>query len=277
VRKIQALIIGASDLGTACALRLAHAGIQIVLIENDCPLDIYQSRSFSGAVFSGSKTIEGVTAGTIAKSIAGDNLAKNANVEEFITYTLKNREIPLVQASDSGYLKTFSIDYIIVTDETLYKNISIHLYDNSTSVGFDTDADSRKYIYTICNAIFYFGRVIYPHIGPAPLPEKRARHVMDSYEKIKSPIEGVFQSVKSVNDSIHEKEEIAKINEIPILSPVNGRISGILNSGVIVPAGAEFVEIDKSYSGIPGNVISKDSMCLAGAVLEAILYDQNLK
>lgn len=276
MQKFKALIVGASELGTACALRLVRAGIQIVLLEKDSPLDIYHSRSFSGAVFSGSKSIENLNVKTFSKALDDDVLDTNSTILDFIQFSLQNREVPIVMETDAPHLRQLPIDFTVVCSSNLYANVKEKISENSKVIGFDEVLNSAKYAYTICNAGSHFGRVIYPFYEMAGSIEKKPIHKKDIYERVKAPLEGVFQSSKSINDLIHEKEEIGKINDIPILSPALGRISGILNSGAIVPAGSVFVEIDISLSGQSAHVLSKDSFCLAGAVLEAILYNIQL-
>ena len=276
MQKQSALIIGASDLGTACALRLFHTGVQVVILEKDCPLDIYHSRSFSNAIFSGFKTIENITAKTYAQVLEEDSLKPNSNISDFIKFTILNREIPVMVETDKSYLKQLEVDYSIVCNPVLFENIKNDLPEEIKVIGFGKEFNTDNITYTICNAGQQFGRVLYAYNELSNSESKIILNKKDISEQIKAPLEGVFQSSKSVNDLIHEKEEIGRINDIPILSPALGRITGILNSGVIIPVGTVFVEIDTSHSGQSGHVLSRDSFCLAGAVLEAILYDVKL-
>ena len=198
------------------------------------------------------------------------------SITDFIQFTLQNREVPIILETDAPCINQLPVDYSIVCDSVLYENIREYLNDNNVSIGFGKEIDSDNYAYTICNAGSHFGRIWYAFNKPTISADKNVLYNKDNFERVKAPLEGVFQSSKAINELVHEKEEICKINDIPILSPSLGRINGILNSGVIVPAGAVFVEIDNSHSGKSGHVLSKDSFCLAGAVLEAIMYDTRL-
>lgn len=276
MQKRSALLVGASELGTACVLRLFRAGIQILILEKDSPLDIYHSRSFSSAAFSGMKSIENIVAKTFAKSLDEGNIKTDSNIIDFIKFSLQNREIPMILESDASYLSQLVIDYIIICNLSLYETVRGQLSADSVSIGFEKEIDSDNYNYTICNTGPHFGRVLYAFDEPHGPDDNFTIKKKDKFEQVKAPLEGVFQSSKTINELVHEKEEIGKINEIPILSPVLGRINGILNSGVIIPAGAVFVEIDTSHSGFSAHVLSKDSICLSGAVLEGIMYDIRL-
>ena len=83
-------------------------------------------------------------------------------------------------------------------------------------------------------------------------------------------------AMKHINDHVQEKEELARINNIPILAPESGRLVGILNSGILVPGGTDFAEIAPFHSCAYGHLIPTDAWAIAGAVLEVILYDMNL-
>lgn len=276
MQKQSVLIIGASDLGTACSLRLFHAGLQVIILEKDCPLDIYHSRSFSSTVYSGFKSINNIKAKTYARALEEDILKANSDISDFIKFTTLNREIPVITETDKSFLKKIKLNYIIVCDLVLFENIKNNLPENIKIIGFNTEIDTKNFSYTICNAGSYFGRAFYAFNELSSSETKVHLNKKDIFKQIKAPLEGVFKSSKSIDDLIHEKEEIGKINDIPILSPELGRISGILNSGVIIPAGTVFVEINTSHSGQSGYVLSRDSFCLAGAVLEVILYDFQL-
>lgn len=270
------LIAGVSDLGTACALRLFQTGLHIIIIEKDCPLDIYHSRSFSSTVFSGSITIDNIKTKTYAQALDEDTLKPDSDVFNFIQFTTLNREIPVLLESDSSYLRQTQIDYCILCETSLYENIKNNLPEECKIIGFAEEINMEKYAYSICNSGPHFGRVLYTNSELLSTESHIIQNEKEIYHQIKAPIEGVFQSSKSIDDLIHEKEEIGKIGDIPILSPALGRISGILNSGIIIPAGSVFVEIDTSHSGLSGHFLSRNSFCLAGAVLEAIMYDINI-
>lgn len=276
MQKLSVLIIGSSDLGTACALRLFRAGFHVVILEKDYPLDIYHSRSFSSTVYSGFKSINNIKAKTYAQILEEDMLKPNLTITDFIKFTTLNREIPVITEKDKTFLKKIKLNYIVVCDLVLFKNIKDNLPEDIRIIGFDAEINTKNFTYTICNIGAYFGRVLYAFNELSSSEIKVHLYKKNIYEQIKTPLEGVFQSSKSIDDLIHKKEEIGKINNIPILSPELGRINGILNSGVIIPAGTVFVEIDTSHSGQSGYVLSRDSFCLAGALLEVILYDIQL-
>lgn len=271
------LIIGASDLGTACILRLARAGMRILVLENDHPIDLYHSRSFSAAGFSGKRAIEDVTARTFANAISEEIISEKSSIMDFVKFQLANREVPFITNLDQIITGELDINYVVISSNTLNEKFYKQYPDGSKIIGFSNALDGSRYTYTICNKGLNLGRVIYPFNSDNFYSEEPKREKNNDVERIKAPIEGVFKADKTINDLIHEKEKIGTIAEIPILSPTSGRVTGILNSGIIIPAGIEFVEINSSPKMSNGNNLSQISFCLAGGALEAILYDLHLE
>ncbi|MEJ2054772.1 MAG: hypothetical protein P8X42_12700, partial [Calditrichaceae bacterium] len=174
MRKVRALVVGASDLGTACVLRLVRAGIKAVILEHDCPLDIYHSRSFSSAVFSGSKTIDGITAKTYARALDESNIQGDTTLSGFVDYTLQNREVPIVLASDKENIKRIAFNYIIISDAALFDELPQNLNESARLIGFHKTINTGKFSYTVCNALNFFGRVFYPQISPVSPGDKNS-------------------------------------------------------------------------------------------------------
>ena len=130
------------------------------------------------------------------------------------------RRLPWDDAHKGNQL---SVDYSIVCDSVLYDNIREYLNENSVSIGFEKEIDSDNYAYTICNAGTHFGRILYAFAEPSISADKNVFHTKDNFERVKAPLEGVFQSSKAINELIHEKEEICKKPGSPFIYYVWGR------------------------------------------------------
>lgn len=274
MRAPRVLIIGASDLGSACVLRLSRSGIAVAVLDEDRPLDIYHSRSYSSALFLGNKTIEGLRARTIAAVISEEIIEEHMSLFSFINFEMANREIPIIALSDSSGLKKVAFEYIVLTKNNLVDKANL---GEAVVIGFAAARNEVQFSYTIGNCGFNFGKVLYPFLDTASMNKSQELEDRSESQRVKAPIAGVFNATRSVNDIVLEKEELGRIAEIPILSPLSGRITGLLNSGMIIPAKIEFAEINKNIAKVDGNLISKESITLSGAVLEAIMFDLNLR
>jgi len=242
-------------------------------MEEEKPFEIYQARAFSSAAFMGSRTIEGITVRTMADAIDQNIIPEKATTAEFISYESANREIALIHPSQWDEIQSLKFHYVVATKTSLFSH---ERFAKWKVIGFSGEIDVVNFSYTVCDQGLFMGRVIYPFL--AEHIQRQAGRIRDEKpgQRIKAPIEGIFEARKQINDIVYEKDVLASIAGIPILSPERGRVTGLLNSGVIVPAGLEFMEISPLHSQVNGTVIPPGSFAQAGAVLEAILFDRQL-
>jgi len=154
-----------------------------------------------------------------------------------------------------------------------FLSYSLKLKDEPVSFGFSSFSNKATMQYIIEDISPYTGRVNYPFLDDV-YPDKIIAAESQS-TTIKAPLEGVFIANKKINDFIHEREPIATINQIPILSPASGKIEGLLNSGMFIKAATVFCQINSANSPNAATIPEK-YFSLAGGVLEALIYDINL-
>jgi xanthine dehydrogenase accessory factor len=275
MKQAKILIFGCSDVGTACALRLHRAGFSIVMAETARPADLYHSRTFSSAVFMGYRMLNGIKARTFANVQESGRIGVDATLHEFIKYQLAQREIALITLQNMGNSDSFPVDFAVITDPAAFNAAAANLTESAVCIAIGPPQPNC--VYSIATDTVNFGQVVYPfmeqdqpQISPAEEPAQGAYTV-------KAPLEGVFTTMRAVNESVLERDELGRIDQIPILSPVSGRISGLLNSGMIIKAKTVFAEIASTHSEPVFHRIPKEAFCLAGAVLEAIMYHERLQ
>ena len=88
-------IFGASNLGSAIAMRLFRTGFHPVLIERQSPVDIHYNRTFNGSAFSGKKTIDGISAKTISGSINDGDIEADIAVKILSHFKLITALFPI--------------------------------------------------------------------------------------------------------------------------------------------------------------------------------------
>jgi xanthine dehydrogenase accessory factor len=94
----------------------------------------------------------------------------------------------------------------------------------------------------------------------------------DSDNVLKSPLEGVFQTDKRIGDEVQEREKIGMINDINILAPNTGYLTGLLHSGHFVLSGQplfELISYQKTRETL--NLLPANCRSIAGGILEAVL------
>jgi len=274
---MRIMILGAGDAGTAIALRLFRAGFEPFLVEEHIPRDLYHRRNFCQAVFSGSKTIGGLTARTLPGAIEKGDVPPDISVKKFINLQLANREIPVLSLDDLPLLKTGPPRFVVVARNLLWPPAAAHIADETVRIGWHSLEDAQQMHYLVADRLPYLGQVLYPFEDYFYLNSEELSGKENSGKyKVKAPLEGVFTAVKNPGDTVQEKEEIGRINDIPILAPAHGKISGILSSGLIVPQAAVFAEIDIHPKAPPAALIPDKFFNIAGGVLEALLYHEHM-
>ncbi len=277
MKRLKIAVAGAGDLGTAVALRLFHSGFDVFIIAQNLPLDIYHARNFNQSLFTGFKRVEGVVARTLPGAIEKGDVEADISVKEFIHIQCANREIPVTLVQDLPTLKSEPVDYAVFSTEPLIDEVASVFEDSAVLIGFDSFQTTRQMQYLIGQQSDYTGRVLYPFVDQYQTwQEKTERLRKFGVHEIKAPLEGVFTATKEPDEPVSEREEIGRINDIPILSPAHGKISGILNSGLIVPAGTVFAEVCTNRQAPSARIIPAVNFNLAGGVLEAILYNEKL-
>jgi len=273
----QILICGTDDLASAVAIRLFRAGFHVILLAASRPQDLHYQRTFSAAVYAGSREIEQIGADTISGLLEKGEINPDTAIADFIHYTLANRHIPILLSGDIKNSLNFNADYIFVSDADLFEIIPERMSDNSVLI---TPADIgaiEHARYRICRDSACLGNVIYPFNRDSFADCKKDKEDMRESEIVRAPLEGVFTTNCMLDGWIHEKQELGRINDIPILSPLSGKITGLLNSGLIIPGGTAFAEVCPATKSISAKRISVQSYAMAGGVLEAILYDIQLE
>ena len=270
------LILGSDDLATACALRLFRAGFGVLIAQVQRPLDIHFHRTYSAAAFAGFKTIENITARTYAHALEGGMMSPGQTALEYMEFQLNNREIAFLTPDDFSYLKKIDLNFLLVSEPALQEDIQNLLHEDVAVITFTHRPESLPGHYRIIYEEPHSGRVLYPFLQDVyELNEKKK--VEEEQNPVRAPLDGVFIGEKQAGEFVHEKDVLGKIADIPILAPQNGRLTGLLNSGMMIERGTVFAEIDPSGKSKESRVIPAFYFNLAGAVLEAVLYHLNLR
>ncbi|WP_431222825.1 selenium-dependent molybdenum cofactor biosynthesis protein YqeB [Serratia sp. L9] len=252
-------IRGAGDIATGVALRLYHAGFQVIMLDVAQPTAIRRSVAFAQAMFDGSACVEGVTA-----CVAND-------VNE--AFEMINRgEIPLLIDAEASSLEQFKPRFLV--DAILAKqNLGTHRNMAPITValgpGFNAGQDCDAVIET--NRGHELGRVIYhgythPNTGiPGNIGGHTARRV------IRAPADGVMQCHVALGDLVQEGDIVAHCGEAPVIAPLGGMVRGLLHNGLEVNAGTKIGDIDPRGALADYTTVSDKARAIGGAVLEAIM------
>lgn len=250
---------GGGDLGSACALRLARVGFKVLVAERARPTVVRRTVAFAEAVYTGTATVEEMTARRVESRSA-------------LSAAWTAGEVPVV--IDPHLAFSLAQSPRIVLDATMAKrNLGMSRSLPSRAIGlgpgFVAGVDVDAVIET--NRGPHLGRVIWsdsaePNTGvPAPINGYAGDRVL------RAPIAGTLDTLKSIGDVVAAGELVAAVSGRPIRAPFHGTIRGLLRAGSSVHASMKVGDIDPRIHPDLHLQVSDKALAVAGGVLEAAL------
>jgi len=276
------LIRGGGDLASGVALRLHRAGLKILISELPQPLAVRRTVSFAEAVYDGQITVEGVT----GRLVKGEQLQS----------TLEAGEIPVLVDPEASILNRLS--FPVVVDARLTKHSPTPLpVDVPLHIGLGPGFRAGRNCHAVVETrrSHTLGRVYWegstqPDSGQ---PEGDPRRVL------RAPVDGQLIGYAQIGDHLEANDLIAEIqppSEDPqsstlapqamagaenrkskIVSSFPGVLRGLLHPGLHVIAGLKIGDLDPRDERAACFLVSDKALAIGGAVLEAILSQQELR
>ena len=287
------IVRGGGDIATGTIYKLYKCGFKVLILEIPNPSAIRRHVAFSEAVYQGEQTVEDVTC-VLAK-----------NVEEAKELLNQGKLVLLVDPEGASIkeLKPLAVVDGILAKKNLgttkeMADITIALgpgfvagADEVGEIATDTAADvetgarngnmgiAKADVHAVVETMrgHSLGRIIYQ--GSA-IPNTGVPGKIGGYDKervIHSPAEGILRNTKKIGDDVRKNDIIAVIEQgeerIPVLATIDGFLRGLIRDGYPVTKGFKIADIDPRMQE-KGNcyTISDKARCIAGGVLEAILY-----
>lgn len=258
------LLRGGGDLASGVALRLHHAGFDVVIAELPRPLAVRRLVSFSEAVYAGQTTVEDVT----ARLVTADQLH----------VTRAAGEIPVLIDPAANHL--LITNYQIVIDARLLKTpplplpipVPLHI---GLGPGFSAPRDCHAVIETrrghTLGRVYWSGTTS-PDSGQ---PEGDPRRVLRAGE------DGVLIVHARIGEHVEEGETIASIQvdkdtSTQVHSPFAGVLRGLLRDGMEVTRGLKLGDVDPRDDPALCRLVSDKALAVGGGVLEAMMNAHHL-
>jgi xanthine dehydrogenase accessory factor len=259
----QAVIVlrGGGDIATGVAQKLWRAGFPLAILELAHPTTIRRSVALSSAIDEGTARVEDLTARRV------DGPAQCQALWEI-------GEIPILTDPHGGTLPQLR-PAILVDAMVAKRNVGTRRDMAPVTIalgpGFTAPTDVDAVIETMRG--HDLGRLIMdgealPNTGvPGELGGKTAERV------VHAPVEGVIRHCRKIGDRVTRGETIFFIGDIPIPSPLDGSLRGLIGAGLHVPKGMKCADVDpRPAEEVDCFNISDKARCLGGAVLEACFY-----
>jgi xanthine dehydrogenase accessory factor len=263
------VIKGAGDVASGIALRLKHAGFDIVMTEIERPLAVRRAVSFAQAVYDGSTRVEDIIAVLVQdEQQMADAFARN-QIAVFVDPA----------AEIITRLKESSNPPHAVVDAIMAKRNSGTTIDDAPVVigigpGFTAGVDCHAAIETMRGHTL--GRVI--TTGSA-LPDTGIPGEVGGYSMerlLRAPESGIFTALAEIGATVRKGDTVALVNSVgcgnvPLYAGIDGIVRGLLPSGIHVTQGMKAGDIDPRCDKSHCFTVSDKALAVAGGVLEALL------
>ena len=254
------LIKGGGDIGTAVAVRLHHAGRQVVVAQAPDSLILRRGISFGAAIDKGEILVDDVRArpaGTEAETLA----------------LLAQQVVPVWTA---GW--TVALDALcprVLVDARMVKreqNTETRKYHAPLVIGLGPGFTAGQDVHLVIETNYgpNLGRII--REGSAE-PYTGIARVIRGYGQeryLYAPIGGTFLTTKEIGTRVEADEVVGRIGKEALRSRFPGIIRGILRSGSAVQKGQKLVDIDPRGELIATRTFTDRALRIAEAVLLAI-------
>lgn len=254
------VIRSGGDIGTAVAHKLFRSGFKVLILETNMPLAIRRRVAFCEAVYDGEASVEGIKCKRI------NNVSELKNVFE-------EGAIPLMVDELGSVISEIKAE--IVVDAILAKrniNTSINMAPLTIGLGpgFKAGVDVKVVIET--NRGHDLGRLIYK--GEA---EKNTGipGVIAGYGKervLRAPCDGLVKVVKGIGELTCVGDTILVVGGEEVRTVLSGVVRGCIREGIMAEKGLKIGDVDPRGNVNNCFTMSDKARCIAGGVLEAILY-----
>lgn len=259
------IVRGGGDIATGTIYKLYRCGFQVLVLEAENPSAIRRNVAFSEAVYEGCQTVEDMTC----------YLA--ADLQEAMQMLQEGKLTMLVDPKGESIEK---LHPIAVVDAILAKkNLGTHTGMADIVIGLGPGFEAEKDVHAVIETMrgHSLGRIIYEGkaIANTGIPA-----MVGGYGKervIKSPAKGILFNKRHIADAVQAGETIAVIEtengSIPVMATISGILRGLIRDGYPVTEGFKMADIDPRMDEQKNCfTISDKARCIAGGVLEAILY-----
>lgn len=265
------VVRGAGDLATAVGIRLHNAGFDVIHLEAEKPTVIRRTVSFASALFDGSAEVEGV-------------VARKCNAKD-VLHVLDDGEVPVVVDPSCSILDTLSpvalVDAIIAK-KNLGTSRSMAPFTVALGPGFEAGKDVDAVIET--QRGHRLGVIIKHGCAAANTGVPGIIGGFGKERVMHSPAAGVFRPVASIGDIVEAGQTIAfvesieegangdgALERIPVVTPIYGKVRGMLHEGLEVPVGFKVADVDPRGESTDHLTCSDKARAISGSVLEAIM------
>jgi xanthine dehydrogenase accessory factor len=228
------------------------------------PLVVRRAVAFAEAVFSGSSTVEGVTARLADDPMAG------------LAYSVLE-EVPVV-VDEAGDVIGRMKPRIVVDARLAKRPLDTRLRDAPLVIGLGPGLTAGKDCHAVVetNRGHNLGRVYWEGSAEPDTGRPEAVQGMAGERVLRAPAAGTFASRCAIGDIVRAGDVLAQVAGQPIVAPFAGVVRGLVHDGLEVPAGLKVGDLDPRGVRDYCFLISDKARAIGGGVLEVILTGMSL-
>lgn len=252
------VVRGAGDLATGVIVALHSAGYSVVATETEKPTVIRRTVSFAEGIWTGAQTIEGVES-TLCRS------------RDECLNAVREGKVALIVDRDGDIIK--ELRPAVVVDAILAKKnmgttIDMAPFVVALGPGFTCGVDCDRVIETMRGhtlaRILTEGSAI-PNTGvPGLIAGKGKERVMHT------PCAGTFRENAAIGDIVSAGDIIGYVDDVPLYASIDGKIRGLLHSGLEVPEHFKAADIDPRGEEVDHTTVSDKARAIGSSVVVAV-------
>lgn len=267
------LVKGAGELASGIAWRLVKCGFPVVMTEVAQPLAVRRLVSFCSAVYTGSWTVEGVTARLVASAAEAASWSDSPSATATPAPPSGPREIPLL--IDPTAACVAALRPAAVVDAIMAKrNLGTSLRDAPVVIGVGPGFTAG----TDCHAVVetqrghWLGRVYYQGTAIPDTGEPAERGGHSQGRIVRAPAAGHFTGADGIGSAVQPGTMLGHVGGVPVYAAIGGILRGLVFDGTPVTPGLKIGDIDPVCEPDRCHTISDKALAVAGGVLEALLH-----
>ena len=266
MKELTIVILGAGEMASGIAHRLFSSHFtRILMSETRAPLTVRRQVSFSEAVHTGAKEVEGVRA---------ERVDSPAEVEAI----WDRRLIAVLVDEEAAFLKTVEPDVLI--DATMIKrpkgSVKVRAPKAGLVIGVGPGFRAPDQVDAVIesNRGHYLGRVIYE--GEAERFTGAPGAIMGVTEErvLRAPHAGMVRPARGIGDIVKKDDVVLYVDKTPVRAAIDGVVRGLIMP-MTVQQNEKLGDVDPSGDGGHCTTISEKARAIAGGVLEAIMHRFN--
>ncbi len=264
---MAALVVvrGGGDLASGVVLRLARAGIRVVVTELPQPLAVRRRVSFAQAVFSQEIEIEGIPARLVT------------NIFE-IPMLLDRGVVPVLV--DPEALSITDLQPEVLVDGRMRKrppelSYPAKWFSIGLGPGFIAGQNCDAAIET--KRGHTLGRVFWRGSLEEDTGQPEAVASQTTSRVLRAPLNGKIKALANIGDLLKQGAQVAQIGDLFIYAPFDGVLRGLVMDGLQVSQGMKIGDLDPRSDPGLCTLVSDKALAVGGGVMEAILSHPHLR